>query len=908
MKFGLGKKLIFLIEGIVVLVVILSASATFVVLRSAIIENTKSQLISIAVLKEGNIKNYIEKARLEIESFTSIKHRQEYIIKFLQKNEKTEKDLIKQEYFPELLQNRHIFQDILLINTSGVVVASSRESDEGKIKSNEEYFIEGLEKTIVQSFYYDQTILETTIVIASPVKNEEGHVIGVLAGRLGLGEISNLMTERSGLGKSGETFIVSSSNVAITELLKEPGVALKKTIFLPQISTCLAGNSNFDGRIDYQGDTVFGYWHFLPEINSCLVTKIDRGEAYASLYQAAFILTSIAIVVIIFVGIFGYRIGLTISKPIVELRDVALKIKEGNFSVHADISSNDEIGEMALVFNDMADKLNVSYTNLEKKVIERTSDLRSKLLQIEDQNKKLDQNKSAMLNLLEDSKKLEESLGVERDRANAIISSMGEGLLVVDREYKVVLINKKAQELLEIDSDIAVGKAWSEVVNTLKDDKDVPTVERSFAVVIETGKQLITKMEDNHYYKTHSGKTFSVASITAPLFSDDGNSIIGAVKVFRDATHEKEEKALIETEVKERTVELNDEKIKLTSAIGSLPRAFAILDHKGQIVTTNGRFEDVFGKQKEEWSINLIDKLLNNKLALIEKISDVLTNKKIVDIDDIEFGAKFIGIFMAPIIGDDKKLIGAILTIKDVTEEKVLERSKDEFFSIASHELRTPLTAIRGNMSMIQNYYKEQIKDPELKLMITDTYDASIRLIGIVNDFLDLSRLEQKRMEFKLTSFKLNEVVLNVLKDLKTTADEKKITLSAEISDKVVVKADIDKLKEILFNLTGNSLKFTEKGSVTVSAEIAGEIVKIRITDTGVGIPLANQALLFHKFQQANSSTITRDGAKGTGLGLYISKLMVEGMGGTIGLESSVEGKGSVFMFSLPVATQTVNS
>ncbi|MBI5357409.1 HAMP domain-containing histidine kinase, partial [Candidatus Saccharibacteria bacterium] len=253
-------------------------------------------------------------------------------------------------------------------------------------------------------------------------------------------------------------------------------------------------------------------------------------------------------------------------------------------------------------------------------------------------------------------------------------------------------------------------------------------------------------------------------------------------------------------------------------------------------------------------------------------------------------------------VGQDA--IGAVVLLDDVTESTMMERSKDEFFSIASHELRTPLTAIRGNTSMMLEYYKDDIKNEDLKEMITDIHGSSQRLIEIVNDFLDTSRLEQGRMEFNLQKVSLAELIGAVVKDTSTVTKERlnEVRIDASINKLPQVYADPDKLKQVLYNLIGNSIKFTEKGKITISSVLEGDKVRISIIDQGRGIGADSRKLLFRKFQQASNSILTRDATKGTGLGLYISKMILENMGGTIRLDSSEVGKGSVFSFTVPIA------
>jgi signal transduction histidine kinase len=280
---------------------------------------------------------------------------------------------------------------------------------------------------------------------------------------------------------------------------------------------------------------------------------------------------------------------------------------------------------------------------------------------------------------------------------------------------------------------------------------------------------------------------------------------------------------------------------------------------------------------------------------------------------DMSFNGRILRLFMAPVIdeaseGQKKGALGTVVVLEDITEAKILERSKDEFFSIASHELRTPLTAIRGNTSLIQTYYAELLKDKSLNEMINDIHDSSIRLIAIVSDFLDASRLEQGKMQYNYETFALDKIVESIVYELGGLSKSKGVEL--KFLDKETFKlhalpevyADKNRVKQIVYNLVGNAMNYTQKGSVTIGIQTLPDHLKVLISDTGRGMTPDAQQLLFHKFQQTGSSLFTRDTTRGTGLGLYISKLMVEQMHGAIRLESSTAGKGSTFSFTIPIA------
>jgi len=302
-----------------------------------------------------------------------------------------------------------------------------------------------------------------------------------------------------------------------------------------------------------------------------------------------------------------------------------------------------------------------------------------------------------------------------------------------------------------------------------------------------------------------------------------------------------------------------------------------------------------------EWDV-IRQKLL--KVVDIEQnLKTSLAEKKTIRIDRLSYNNLYLKIFISPLIKFDHNFenIGLVVLIEDITERELMEKSKDDFFSIASHELRTPLTTIRGNTSLIIDYYGDKITDPDLKQMVEDIHESSVRLIDLVNDFLDTSRLEQGRINFVCEEFNLADLAAQVIRDLVPLTKEKNILLKNEITtNSGTVYADKNRVKQILTNLISNGIKFTEVGEVRLYSDPQQNSLKILIQDSGRGIPEHDQNLLFRKFQQASDNPLIRDSKRSTGLGLYISKLMVEGMGGEIKLESSEQGKGSVFSFTLP--------
>lgn len=258
---------------------------------------------------------------------------------------------------------------------------------------------------------------------------------------------------------------------------------------------------------------------------------------------------------------------------------------------------------------------------------------------------------------------------------------------------------------------------------------------------------------------------------------------------------------------------------------------------------------------------------------------------------------------ISPILDKNRLITGVVLVLKDITRERELEILKDEFISVASHELRTPMTAIKGLISMIfEGDYgdiNQELKDP-----LSDIGKSTERLITLVNDMLDVSRIEAGRIKFVLTDVSIQDIANDVVKTLKPIASQKNIKLEAAEIPLIKIRADADKVKQMTINLVSNALKFTDQGSITISARIQDKFAYISVTDTGIGISKENTEKLFGKFSQITSSQLGRP--LGSGLGLYLSREFAKGMGGNMWLERSEPGKGSVFTYALPLSSSVL--
>jgi GAF domain-containing protein len=235
-------------------------------------------------------------------------------------------------------------------------------------------------------------------------------------------------------------------------------------------------------------------------------------------------------------------------------------------------------------------------------------------------------------------------------------------------------------------------------------------------------------------------------------------------------------------------------------------------------------------------------------------------------------------------------------------ELEVASKHKSQFLANMSHELRTPLNAILGYTELILDSIYGDV--PEKARAVLERLQANGRhLLGLINDVLDLSKIEAGQLTLALEDYSLSDVVHGVVSAVEPLAAEKRLAFKAEVApDLPTGRGDGRRLSQVLLNLVGNAIKFTDKGEVAIRAAATNGAFTVAVCDTGPGIPVADQAKIFEEFQQADSSITRKKG--GTGLGLSIAKRIIEMHGGRIWVESE-PGKGSTFYFTLPVRVET---
>ena len=357
------------------------------------------------------------------------------------------------------------------------------------------------------------------------------------------------------------------------------------------------------------------------------------------------------------------------------------------------------------------------------------------------------------------------------------------------------------------------------------------------------------------------------------------------------------------------------------SIINTVREPLIILDHDLRVVTASRSFYEVFKVNHEETVGQLIYDLGNRQWdipKLRELLEDILPKQATFDNYEVEHDFADIGkrimLLNARQIqrGSGKERI-ILLAIEDITERKQVEnalhaakkavevasRAKSEFLANMSHELRTPLNSIIGFSEVLHDQTFGPL-NPKQTHFVDNVLTSGQHLLSLINDILDLSKVEAGRMTIEARSFAVRPMLDNALILVKEHAHKSRLTINLEAPADLTVSADERMFKQILFNLLSNAVKFTEPGGrIVVTAECHGEDLCVNVADTGIGIKLEDQSRLFKEFEQLDSGYDRI--LQGTGLGLALTRKFVELHGGRIWVESEGEGKGSTFRFTLPL-------
>ncbi len=348
--------------------------------------------------------------------------------------------------------------------------------------------------------------------------------------------------------------------------------------------------------------------------------------------------------------------------------------------------------------------------------------------------------------------------------------------------------------------------------------------------------------------------------------------------------------------LEEKIGEIEIKNQHLLAVFESMVEGIIVVDKDNRIVSVNSAFERIFDAARKDLEGKVFLEAVRNS-DISDIIGSVLSSGAVKSSElSVVWPVQRIFQINASPVFERGEVTGCLLVIHDVTELRKLETMRRDFVANVSHELKTPLTAMKGFVETLLEGALEDKDNARAFLKIIG--DHTERLNSLVNDLLDLSYLESKNVRFDPERFDLSELAVRVLSGFGSHLKKKKVGVQFDLPDKLAVNADKDKIEQVLTNLIDNSIKFNrENGSIRVFAEVRDRSVKIKIKDSGAGIPEKDLPRIFERFYRVDKARSRELG--GTGLGLAIVKHIVELHGGSVGVES-IEGLGSTFWFSLP--------
>ncbi|MBI9035943.1 MAG: HAMP domain-containing protein [Bacteroidales bacterium] len=719
------------------------------------------------------------------------------------------------QHLNSYLNNYSAYNEMFIIHPlSGEIIISTNESMEGEVLSDAEYFVKPMQtgELYIRDIYYSRILTDISMTYSIPVFDDlfaKNEIVGVLVARIDLhNTLYPILSERVGLGNTGETLIVNKEVVALNELRWYDDAPLSLKISAKPAVMASQGETGIIKTLDYRDEKVLAAYTYIPKTGWGFVCKQDMSELNMPIVKMIREFGLIFIIASLIISLLAFSISKSISKPIVEMDLVAQKIAMGDFSTRNVISSNDELGSLAFEFNNMAEitesriKVQQGIVDISKTMIRQTTTVEFR---------------SSLIKLL-----------MEMTAANmSVFYTLNEA----GKEYKASASIGADEEILRNFSAKnpagEFGHAFSK--KTICHLQEIPesTVFR---------------------YKTIAGEAIPKEIITIPvLIKDDIVAIISLVTIKNFSKE-----------------------------------CYDILELSwGNINTTYSNL--LAGEQ----TLILADHLTktNSKLEIQSKQLQSQTEELLVQAEELQSNS------------DELQRQNRELE-KQRKRVETANKLKTEFLSNMSHELRTPLNSIMALSNVLIKQTKDKIDEEEINYLRVIERNGK-RLLVLINEILDLSKIEAGKVDIKLETSSISSLLQLVKENMQAIAEQKELSLSLHVADEMPsVKTDESRLHQVLLNIVGNAVKFTEKGGVDISATHDSERVFIKVKDTGIGISQKELPYIFDEFRQADGSSSRKH--EGTGLGLAIADKIIKILGGEIRVESNPE-KGSVFTISIPI-------
>ncbi|MDO7597101.1 MAG: PAS domain S-box protein [Pseudomonadota bacterium] len=495
------------------------------------------------------------------------------------------------------------------------------------------------------------------------------------------------------------------------------------------------------------------------------------------------------------------------------------------------------------------------------------------------------------------------------EKLSITLDSIGDGVITTDAEGRVTRLNPIAERLTGWSQTAAAGRQIADIFHIINQVTRLPA---TIPVMETIATGTVHGLENHTLLIARDGSECAIDDSCAPIRNRNGESVLGAVLVFRDVT---QEYAVAEA--------LRESAIRIETILNSVGDGIIGIDIDGNIMFENPISMDMMGWDEQEMTGQSAHMLMHHTRADGSSyprsecpIYHVLHGQTSKHIEDEIFwrkdGTSFpVSYYATSMQNDAGKIIGVIVSFRDITDRKRDEQNlvlakenaeqanqaKDSFLATMSHEIRTPLTGILGMLEVLS---MTQL-DHEQKATLKAAWDSARNLLRIVNDILDWSKIQDGKLTLSAQSTSISMLLQEVVNTYSRVASAKNLNLWQHADSQLSAAHIVDalRLSQVLNNFVSNALKFTERGEIELNAELleklgSSERIRFSVKDTGIGIAKDVQQTLFKRFQQESADTARQYG--GTGLGLSICRCLAELLGGQVELVSE-PGQGATFSF-----------
>ncbi len=902
----------------------------FVRAQSALHQEVVSHLTYISLLKEAELDRWGSGIKDKLESLAQRplvrEISEELIAEDLSLAEKQRlNDSLLEFHFEPALASAGFFSELNLIRLSdGKIVASTEEGSVDKFRENTLYFQEGLSGSYLDIPRYNLSEGKAVLHASTPLLGSDGKVIAVLVAHADLDEFETIVSKYSAASSTQETYLVSQTNLMVSKSRFAPDTENSIFVFSEGAERCLQTGSGSGEYNDYRGIPVVGVYTWMPDWKLCLITEEDQAEAFALSAQLRQTTITIGSLVTLLAVLGGLLITRSITKPLKIITQGAQEFSRGNLDFQVNLDSNDELGHLARTFNNMRDNL-VSTLKTNQDMLEELQAFNEELeARVENRTRDLKEAQLATLNMMEDAQEARHQAEKSEIRFRTLFEESPISLWEEDHsEVKKYLDDLAAsgvqdleahfdahpQKLQECTDLFKVRAVNQQCLITFKAESKDELIENLGRTFLPESTEVLKK----ELAALYGGESRYETEI--PYLTLQGEQIwVNLVISIPEGSEDSWERVLVSmldiSPQKRAQQAILDEKELSERIINSIPGIFYVFNTDGRFIRWNDNFEQVSEySPKEIRAMQPIELFTGEEQQLVAaRIGEVFSKGAATVMAN--FTSKsgqqtpYYLTGVRAIIGGEPILVGTGVDISErvAAENALAEKARDlarsnedleQFAYVASHDLQEPLRMVASYLQLLERRYGDSLEG-EAKEFMAYAVDGANRMKRLINDLLAYSRVGTHGNEFRRID--LNQIVGRVHSNLIEQIEESGAVITHDTLP--TLTGDETQLLQLYQNLISNAIKFRKQDvppGIHLGAVLENGKWKMFVRDNGIGFDPKYSERIFVLFQRLHSNQKYR----GTGIGLAVSKRIVERHGGRIWVESKL-GEGTTFFFTLP--------